>query len=717
MAINAPRLQRADTSGLRQSFESPLKALSDGITQGINTKLKLRQQDNNDKILAAQENKAKRALDKQKKMDKLIDEGGTPEEVGDRLAAGGFFSEAKQAFATADRADEKRLRAAQLEEAETTTGLRAAQTADIQTDNQRAALELKEKADQNKRTTIVDIGRTHPSLAGKMIAAEPALWNLSEQAGSTAESIMVADAQAADQSKNKTSTSPKEIDVERMISRFDSEGMDLGFLGFGGVFGDKANKQVAANDGAGYAKMLQMTRGITTAEAEETALNMIKAASSGGLYNPSMAASLISRERALLGRVNGTLGVAKVPTKEKIAILRKAKDANNGVLPQKDREQWNAEYGTNFPADTYAPSDADLMKEAADGAPIATEVNEKVTTNFIKPKEDTSILGGIKRAGAKLVSQGDAGQKKANKEFFKRQRKEVADKKKLESNKKKIAELKALDRKIGAGKRANVAATTRRRDRIERMQKENEAISDGLGLGSTSPSPKEVSSEPLTTRQQTEAVLSQATTGKAPTEKNRESFKVGMAASESTGDPKIIVGNEEAGTHKMGLYQFGIPRLKDLGYVSKAGKWTGKNGIQSQDDFLDSPQEQTIAFNEHTKRLEASLTNSSQNSIAFEALNGSVIGGVKITTSGLVGATHLLGGGSKDKIGVRNAMRQALPKRILNAPDSAKEIARKKLTPAEKKETQRKFKKLMAGSKDDFGTSGWAYIKKFEGYY
>ena len=59
-----------------------------------------------------------------------------------------------------------------------------------------------------------------------------------------------------------------------------------------------------------------------------------------------------------------------------------------------------------------------------------------------------------------------------------------------------------------------------------------------------------------------------------------------------------------ASTKAMGAYQFTPIRLKELGYMDKKGNWTGKRGIKSVEDFLNSPEKQDAIFKtEHVPAL------------------------------------------------------------------------------------------------------------------
>ena len=94
----------------------------------------------------------------------------------------------------------------------------------------------------------------------------------------------------------------------------------------------------------------------------------------------------------------------------------------------------------------------------------------------------------------------------------------------------------------------------------------------------------------------------------------------------------------------LGKYQFGGMALQDLGYKDSRGKWVGKDGIKSKEDFLKSAQAQEKAFKEWRPRLKGYLK-------ANGALDyvGKEINGIKITEQGLMAASHLVGAGSKKR--------------------------------------------------------------------
>ncbi len=97
-----------------------------------------------------------------------------------------------------------------------------------------------------------------------------------------------------------------------------------------------------------------------------------------------------------------------------------------------------------------------------------------------------------------------------------------------------------------------------------------------------------------------------------------------------------------------GLYQMGSSALKDAGYKTSSGAWTGKDGINSQADFLANAQAQTNAVTAyHTKAWQT---------IQYYGLDkyvGQTINGVEVTASGLLAGYHLLGIGNAQNPGLK----------------------------------------------------------------
>ena len=100
----------------------------------------------------------------------------------------------------------------------------------------------------------------------------------------------------------------------------------------------------------------------------------------------------------------------------------------------------------------------------------------------------------------------------------------------------------------------------------------------------------------------------------------------------------------------IGGYQFGEAALQDLGYVNAdgnafdnnfSGGWTGKDGINSTQDFLDSPIAQDAAFIEWTQYQWRLIRGNDQEIYAGQTLNG-----FETSISGMIAFSHLVGSGS-----------------------------------------------------------------------
>lgn len=99
----------------------------------------------------------------------------------------------------------------------------------------------------------------------------------------------------------------------------------------------------------------------------------------------------------------------------------------------------------------------------------------------------------------------------------------------------------------------------------------------------------------------------------------------------------------------IGAYQFGEAALIDLGYVKLdrdpydnnfGGGFTGKDGIRSVSDFLATPRIQDRAAHAWMTLMWHYIEEENLNRYAWTKL-----GGVTLTPSGMLGATHLLGTG------------------------------------------------------------------------
>jgi len=123
----------------------------------------------------------------------------------------------------------------------------------------------------------------------------------------------------------------------------------------------------------------------------------------------------------------------------------------------------------------------------------------------------------------------------------------------------------------------------------------------------------------------------------------------------------------------IGKYQFGEALLIDLGYYRAnfyygngasrnqwQGRWTGKNGVNSKQDFLNNQnnvQERAIreAFALNLNRINSQLR---QNGVSLRRYIGQQRGGVVITISGILAAAHLRGEGGVVQLLLNNQVSQ-----------------------------------------------------------
>jgi hypothetical protein len=151
--------------------------------------------------------------------------------------------------------------------------------------------------------------------------------------------------------------------------------------------------------------------------------------------------------------------------------------------------------------------------------------------------------------------------------------------------------------------------------------------------------PKETHTKSKTQTQKTETRNS---TGKGK-KTEYDKFLEKLAHRESGG--KTNVENQYG---FMGKYQLGMQALKDVGFY-KHGKWTElakKYGVTSKETFKNSEAAQEFAVREYHKKIWGYIKK-------CHKFVGTQCHGVKVTASGLLAATHLVGhGGIKYQFGV-----------------------------------------------------------------
>ena len=126
------------------------------------------------------------------------------------------------------------------------------------------------------------------------------------------------------------------------------------------------------------------------------------------------------------------------------------------------------------------------------------------------------------------------------------------------------------------------------------------------------------------------------------------SFLTDLAARESRGSYTIV---NSIGF--LGKYQMGEEALVDAGYYTKdgskkndwVGTWSGKNGVTSKADFLNSPEAQESAIREYMSIQWGYIT-----SRGLDAYVGTTLAdGTQVTASGLLAGAHLKGAGGLER--------------------------------------------------------------------
>ena len=115
--------------------------------------------------------------------------------------------------------------------------------------------------------------------------------------------------------------------------------------------------------------------------------------------------------------------------------------------------------------------------------------------------------------------------------------------------------------------------------------------------------------------------------------KNLQLYFDAIAQSESSGEYSA-----DNGLGYIGKYQMGKSALTEAGYY-KNGKYTGKDGVYSDNDFLNNPEAQEKAMYLFTQKQWSYIKGFATK------YTGKYINGIHITYSGMIAASHLLGPG------------------------------------------------------------------------
>lgn len=118
------------------------------------------------------------------------------------------------------------------------------------------------------------------------------------------------------------------------------------------------------------------------------------------------------------------------------------------------------------------------------------------------------------------------------------------------------------------------------------------------------------------------------------TEKTFAAFVLAMAVSESSDDYACV---NQWGF--LGRYQFGMPRLTDLGLCERWGKGFRFVPPLTKEAFLSDQALQDETFRRHVMDLRKVVT------MKFAGAIGQKCGGIVVTLSGCIGVCHLLGAG------------------------------------------------------------------------
>lgn len=127
---------------------------------------------------------------------------------------------------------------------------------------------------------------------------------------------------------------------------------------------------------------------------------------------------------------------------------------------------------------------------------------------------------------------------------------------------------------------------------------------------------------------------------------NRKGFIYALARRESSADlnqddlanrKSLRIKNDKG---YIGLFQYGTDALIDIGYKTKGGVWTGKNGAVSQEAFRSSREIQIAAIN-----LSIDLWCKRLRVWGFNEYYGKIVKGIEITESGCIAGCHLVGSG------------------------------------------------------------------------
>ena len=120
-----------------------------------------------------------------------------------------------------------------------------------------------------------------------------------------------------------------------------------------------------------------------------------------------------------------------------------------------------------------------------------------------------------------------------------------------------------------------------------------------------------------------------------------DQFLDALGDRESAGHGGYHAVTGKGANRHLGRWQFGVQALEDLGYMDASGKWTGKDGIKSDADFLTGPNAEKAQKNAIKKWMDRIREEINQDDDA--AYEEDTIHGHKITISGMLAGAHLVG--------------------------------------------------------------------------
>jgi len=702
-----------DTSAAAQGSVPKGSAIMSGLQQGVETALAIKKSRNDDKIMQMEQNKIDKALSKQAARQNILGDTKTNSEQKQRKLMA--INEVEVASQLGKVEEQIASRELVRKQKEADLALTTAKADETTAGGKRQDKVVESNIAVNEANLNLKNGQAINDKVNAMRQVDPILVPMFLKNNEEARKYYSVSQKGVDQmalavqntklskvlAKQKTiNTSPTEDHLIMADNVVASAGLSpSSMFGLVGNFADKESEDSFKDALAGMGLLIAgKDNTVTLRQAMERALPLVaRAMDNEGRFHNNALAPYVSTQTALVQPTMGLDGTQTNPPPQKAMEMGAQIIKEKGELSPEQKENFKVRY--NLDPDALFRSDEESMLIVRDAA-AASKVNEDVLAG----KGDGSVKGTksfmdkVKEFGASVVTEGSAPQKRANKEFLRKQREESKDKAKLKANKKKIAELTKLDRDLGAGKRAKLDSTTRRRDRIKRLKKENEAISDGLGIGSTSP--KADSSAALTTQKQTDAQIADTIFNnppkgdRKPQDKNEDNFIIDLSGRESSFGKNNL---SPSGKHA-GIVQMGKAAREEGGLQNKDGTWTKlakSQGINSVKDFIANPEAQVTAVKRYHNAIKGRLK--ATKGKLDRALTATV-GGEKLTMSGLIAASHLVGEGK-----IRGIVRRA--SKIKDPQEYDKYLTTK-------------FREALDGNKGDPNrTPALEYILKFNGYY